>query len=76
VPHGDLERDLLRALEKCEQMLSRLRTQPHPISESGEGDSERVGGEGAEGLLEDLSPGPGPHAPGRSDDREAQQRLG
>jgi hypothetical protein len=46
VPHGDIERDLLLALEKCDQMLSRLRTQPPPSSEPAEQDLESVGGEG------------------------------
>jgi hypothetical protein len=54
---GDIERDLRLALEKCEQMLARLRA-PRPASRGvrdRDRDAVRVGGN-TEHLLEDLSP--------------------
>jgi len=54
----DLERDLRLALEKCEQMLARLREERHAPSTAAERDGEKVG-EHVERMLQDLSPGPG-----------------
>jgi len=55
VARGDMERDLRLALEKCEQMLARLRA-PRPASGGArDRDAVRVD-EKTEQLLEDLSP--------------------
>ncbi len=55
VARGNIERDLRLALEKCEQMLARLRA-PRPASGGArDRDAVRVDGK-TEQLLEDLSP--------------------
>ena len=55
VARGEIERDLRLALEKCEQMLARLRA-PRPASGAARArDAVRVD-EKTERLLEDLSP--------------------
>ena len=58
VAMSDVERDLRLALEKCEQMLARLREERHPPSTAAERDGEKVGGH-VERMLQDLSPSPG-----------------
>jgi hypothetical protein len=61
----DVERDLRLALEKCEQMLARLRAERHLPSAAVEREGEKVG-EHVERMLQDLSPSPGrPSRPGR-----------
>jgi hypothetical protein len=55
VAMSDVERDLRLALEKCEQMLARLREERHPPGKAAEGDGEKVG-EHVERMLEALSP--------------------
>ena len=52
---GDIERDLRLALEKCEQMLARLRAPRRASSVARDRDAVRAG-ESTEQLLEDLSP--------------------
>ena len=55
VARGDIERDLRLALEKCEQMLARLRAPQHASRGARDRDALRVD-ENTEQLLEDLSP--------------------
>jgi hypothetical protein len=55
VARGDVEGDLRLALEKCEQMLARLRAPQHASRGARDRDALRVD-ENTEQLLEDLSP--------------------
>ena len=51
----EIERDVRLALERCEQMLARVREQRLAPGEARDRDAERLG-ENTERLLEDLAP--------------------
>jgi hypothetical protein len=58
---GDIERELLFALEKCEQMLALLREERHRGSDRADREVQKLG-ESLE-LLQDLSPRTGTASP-------------
>lgn len=58
VAMSNVERDLRLAVEKCEQMLARLREERHPPSTAAERGGEKVG-EHLEPMLQDLTPSSG-----------------